>query len=458
MLIRNATTVLTGIADSPRLASVDIRIEGAVIAAIGTLRPEPGEETLDAGGCVVTPGWVNVHHHFFQSLLKAVPAGLAVPLSEWSPAVSLRFRGGFTEDVFRTATRVALAELALSGCTTTVDHNFLYYAGQDFDSSAILFEEAARFGLRFALCRGGMTRKPAGRASLPPWLVPETIDAYVADLERLAHRFHDASPRSMRRGVVAPTTLTGRVERGHLSILSATARRLGLRMHSHLAETRDDEAYCQAAYGIGVLDLCEETGWCGPDVWFAHMVKLTSHMMDRVGAWGVGLAHCPASNARLGAGVAPVRELERRGVRIGIGVDGAGSNEAADRLSELHFAWLVHRAQAGACDRGLATAPSAEELIRWATAGGAGLLGLETGCIAEGWPADLVVHDPVDIGHAGLHDPAAALVVAGARPRVKLALANGVAIVREGELAGIDIDELRADAARDLHRLVDRCA
>ena len=455
MLIKNAHTIFTGDAVQPRLSGTDIRIRGTDIAEVGALQAEEGERVLDATDCIVAPGWVNTHHHFFQSLLKAVPAGLNVPLAQWSPAVSLRFRGGFTEEVFRTSARIALAELALSGCTTTVDHHFLYYPGQAFDSSAILFEEAQRVGLRFVLCRGGMTKPPASDVSpIPAWLVPETIDAYVADVERLAHAFHDPSPRAMRRVAVAPTTLTGRVEREHLPILAAAARRLGLRMHSHLAETQDDEAYCRSNYGIGVLDLCEETGWLGRDVWFAHMVRLTPDMIERVGRWGVGLAHCPASNARLATGVAPVLELERRGVRIGMGVDGAGSNESADMLSELHFAWLVHRALAGACGKSVEATPSDNDIIRWATSGGAGLLGLDTGRIAEGWPADLAVYRPADAGHMGLHDPAAALVVAGAKPHVQWAMCNGAVIVEDGRLPGIDIDELRARASRDVQSLV----
>jgi cytosine/adenosine deaminase-related metal-dependent hydrolase len=454
MLIRNVQTIFTGMAELPRIECADIRVENGVIAQVGALQAEPEEAIVDATDCIAAPGWVNTHHHFFQSVLKAVPAAMNAPLKRWSPAVALRFRGGFTESIFRTAVRIALAELVLSGCTTTVDHNFLLHAGLPFDSSAIVFDEAERVGVRLVLARGGMTAAPDGVQQLPIWARPESVDDYIDDVERLAREFHDPSPRARRRVAVAPTTLTTRVAREHLPLLADAARRLGLRLHSHLAETGDDEAFCRARYGMGILDLCECTGWTGTDVWFAHMVHLTPDMAARVADWGVAMAHCPASNARLGSGVAPVLELAQRGVRIGIGVDGAGSNESADMLSELHFAWLMHRSRATLTEEGSLRAPHSDDIVRWATAGGADVLGLETGRLAPGWPADLVLYRATGVGHLGLHDPAAALVVSAARPKVEWSFCCGEAIVRDGKPTRLDIDALRSDARPATRELI----
>jgi cytosine/adenosine deaminase-related metal-dependent hydrolase len=252
---------------------------------------------------------------------------------------------------------------------------------------------------------------------------------------------------------VAPTTLASRVRPEHLRILADTARRLKLHLHSHFAETDDDEDWCREHYGCSLIDLCDDNGWLGPDAWFAHMVRLRPEDVRRLGAAGVGMAHCPASNARLGSGIAPVMELEASGVRIGMGVDGAGSNESAEMLSELHFAWLVHRTRAETTDDGSLRSPSSADLMRWATSGGADILGLETGRIAAGWPADLAVYRPTEAGHLGLHDPSSCLVVTAARPGVELVLCDGRALVKQGTLVATDFAELRARAMRAMAQL-----
>lgn len=454
MLIQNALTIWTGLTLTPRIDGASIRIRGGEITAVGALTPQRGEEIYDATNCVIAPGWVNTHHHFYQSLLKAILDGLYVPLSEWSRAVSAPFRPRFDADIFRTAVQVALYELVASGCTTVADHQFLSYPGIAFDSAKIVFEEAQRFGVRMVLCRGGMTVAMQKTEELPPALRPEGIDAFIDHTAELAQTYNDASEFAFRRIVVAPTLLTSRVRREDLAKLAEAARALGLRLHSHMNETQDDNAYCQEHYGYSTVDLCEETGWLGPDTWFAHMVHTTPDEVLRLAASGSGMSHCPVSNARLGSGLAPVVSMEAAGMTVSMGVDGAASNESADMLSEMHFAWLTHQAN----QRHYATlgleAPRVETILKWASAGGADVLGLRTGRLEPGSAADLGVYQLNDFGHLGSHDPATALVLSSGRPTLKLLLCGGKAIVKDGVVVGIDGSRLRTDARRATQTLI----
>lgn len=451
MLIHRAGLLYTGEAEVAQ-TNVSVRIDGDLIVEVGHLSPQPGERVVDASDCIVAPGWVNTHHHFFQSLLKAVPGGIDQPLRYWSPAVPGRFRGAFTADDFRLAVQIALAELVLSGTTSVSDHHFLQYPQIAFDPAAIIFEEAARFGVRMVLGRGGATVDTAA-PPVPAWLVPEPVETMIDHIEALVGRYHDPSPGSMRRIVVAPTTLSSRVTPRDLRCLADAARRMGLRLHSHLAETVDDEAYCRANHGKSLIDVCDDTGWLDDDVWFAHMVHLDAAAIRRLGAAKVGLAHCPQSNARLGSGIADVEALESAGVTISIGVDGAASNESANMLAELHFAWLVHRTRARRTQQGALQAPSDIDLVRWATSGGADVLGLRTGRLRAGYPADVSVFRLNDIAHMGMHDPAAGFLSSAANAVVVLSLCAGRTICERGEVRGLDLGELRAQAAAATRRI-----
>lgn len=348
--------------------------------------------------------------------------------------------------------RIALAELVLSGTTTVSDHHFLQYPQIAFDPAAIIFEEAARFGVRMVLGRGGATVDTAA-PPVPAWLVPEPVEAMIDHIETLADRYHDHSPVSMRRIAVAPTTLSNRVTPRDLRCLADAARRLGLRLHSHLAETADDDAYCRATHGMSLIDVCEDTGWLGEDVWFAHMVHLDAEAIRRLGAAKVGLSHCPQSNARLGSGIAEVEALEAAGVTISIGVDGAASNESANMLAELHFAWLVHRTRARRTEQGAVLAPTAVDLVRWATAGGADVLGLHTGRLRAGYPADVGVFRLNDIAHLGVHDPAACFLASASNAVVELSLCAGRVICERGEVRGLDFGALQEQAIAATQRI-----
>lgn len=468
LLIRNATAIMTGLAGAAaRHAGPDIRIVDGHISALGALAPNPGEATLDATDCVIYPAWVNTHHHLFQSLLKADPLGINATLTPWLAATPYRFRAGFDAETFRLAARIGLVELALSGCATVADHQYLYYPGMPFDPSAIVFEEAESLGLRLVLCRGGATRTRQLEAALPKALRAESMEAYLASIEDLAASFHDPASDGLRRVVVAPTTPPHSMHPEELRTCAATARRLGLRLHSHLSETVDYQNSVHNTHATSPVRFCESVDWLGADVWFAHLVKLDPDEIALLGATGTGIAHCPQSNGRLGSGIAPVRALENAGVSISIGVDGAASNEAADMISEVHAAWLMQRAKGGEAAISLhrggegetgAAAATVEDVVRWGTAGGAAVLGLPgIGTLAPGQAADIAIYDlSRNPRYFGLHDPALGPVVSAGSAHLRALLIGGRVIVHEGALPNIDMAELAQQARKAVKTLIGR--
>jgi cytosine/adenosine deaminase-related metal-dependent hydrolase len=458
-LIRNAAAILTGLEGAAaRHAGPDIRVKGGRIAEIGRLAPVPGETWFDATDKVIYPAWVNGHHHLFQSLLKGVPDGIDATLTPWLSAVPYSFRAAFDADLFRLAARIGLIELALSGCGTVADHNYLYAPVLAFDTSEILFEEADALGLRFILCRGGQTRARQIEADLPQALHPESFESYMADIARLAARYHDPAPDARRRIVVAPTTPLHAVMPEQLDMAAAEARRLGLRLHTHLSETVSYQDAAQQMHGVGPIRFCAEHGWIGPDVSLVHMVKLDAEEIEIVGRSGTGIVHCPQSNGRLGSGIAPIRQLAAAGAEIALGVDGAASNEAADMLSEVHAAWLMQRAKAGeaatavyrggAGEDAAAAAARIEDVVRWGTSGGARMFGLtDIGEIAIGKAADIAIYDLDQPRYWGLHDPAIGPVACGGSARLSALFVGGQPVVRDGAIASVDMPAL-AHAAR----------
>jgi 8-oxoguanine deaminase len=454
LLIRNAAAILTGLkGEAARAKGTDLRVKDGRIAAVGTLTPQPGERQIDAGGCVIYPAWVNTHHHLFQSLLKGDPMGLNATLTPWLQATPMRLRPLMNENDFRLAARIGMLELALSGCATVADHNYHYYPDMPYDSSAILFEEASKLGLRFVLCRGGGTLSRLPTQDLAPASRPETLDAFLRDMERLAREFHDPAPDSMRRVVVAPSTPPHSMLPQEMKETAAVARQLGLRLHSHLSETVQYHDAVYEKHKMKPVEFCQSIDWLGPDVWFAHLVKLDADEIALLGQTQTGIAHCPQSNGRLGSGIAPVRALEAAGAKVSIGVDGAASNEAADMISETHAAWLMARARDGqeavAVHRGGqgeadAARTTVEEVVRWGTAGGAAVLGLDAiGTLQPGMAADFSIYGlDRDPRYFGLHDPAIGPVASGGNADLRYLFVGGKEVVRDGRVPNLDVLEL----------------
>jgi 8-oxoguanine deaminase len=457
LLVKGAAHLWTGRRDAMRHAgATDIRVRNGLVAAIGSLDAEPGERVLDAAGSVVYPGWVNTHHHLFQSLLKGIPAGIGLALVPWLAAVPVPYRRWFDrEEALRVAARVGLVELALSGCTTVADHQYHYYPGMPFDASAAVFDEAGRLGLRFVLCRGGQTQARAMTDQAAPLQsAPETLDDFMAAIEHDVRRFHDPSPFAMRRVASAITTPSWSCRAEELVPMARQARRLGIRLHSHLSETWDYVRWAREVHGCTPLQFVEDHEWIGHDVWFAHMVHLDDGELKRCAETGTGIAHCPQSNARLGSGIARIPEALALGVPVSLAVDGAASNEAADMASEAHAAWLVHRADPRAGARtvqpgGHAGAMTVEDVVHIGTAGGARVLGLDgVGTLEVGMAADLAVYDLKEPRHFGLHDPAIGPVASGGRTPLRALLVHGRVVVENDAIPGLDLDELRRDAQR----------
>jgi 8-oxoguanine deaminase len=454
LLIRNAAAILTGLkGGAARAKGWDIRVRDGKIAAIGSLTPEPGERAIDASGCVVYPAWVNTHHHLFQSLLKGDPAGINSTLTPWLTATPMRLRPHMNENEFRLGARIGLLELALSGCGTVADHNYHYYPDMPYDSSAILFEEAAKLGLRFALCRGGGTQSRLPSEDLSPGSRVETLDAFLQDMQRLAKAYHDPAPDAMRRVVMAPTTPPHSMLPEEMRQAAAVGRELGLRLHSHLSETVHYHDAVYDKHKMKPIEFAQSIDWLGPDVWFAHLVKLDADEIALLGKTQTGIAHCPQSNGRLGSGIAPVRALEAAGARISIGVDGAASNEAADMISETHAAWLMARARdgqealahyRGGQGEGDAAGVTVEDVVRWGTAGGAAVLGLDAiGTLEVGKAADFSIYGlDRDPRYFGLHDPAIGPVASGGTADLRYMFVGGKEVVRDGRLPNVDVLEL----------------
>ena len=417
-------------------------IRGNRIEAVGSGRaPEiPGARRIDASGCLLTPGLVNTHHHLYQWVTR----GLAVDDTLFGWLVALYpIWAGIDEDAVGVAARAALTRLALTGCTTTTDHHYVFPdEGGDVLGAGIA--AATDVGLRFHPCRGSMD---LGRSQggLPPDEVVEDRDTILADTEKAIARWHDPSPDSMLRIAVAPCSpfsVTGGLMRESADL----ARRLGVRLHTHLAETDDEDAFCRGRFGCRPLEYVESLGWLGDDVWFAHAVHLDDRDVERMGATGTGVAHCPSSNARLGAGIARVRDLRDAGAPVGLGVDGAASNEASSLLEEIRHALLLARARGGP------TALAVRDALHMATRGGAVALGRdgEIGSIEPGKLADLALWRLDTLAHADIDDPVAALVL-GSAPPLRLLLVNGRVVVEDDRAVTVDEEDLARQSGR-VHR------
>jgi cytosine/adenosine deaminase-related metal-dependent hydrolase len=448
MLIRNATAIMTGLPrESARAAGPDLRINSrGQVDAIGRLTPQPNERVVDATDCVIYPGWINTHHHLAQSVLKGVPKGINLPLLSWLETVPYRYRHRFDPELLSLAAEIGIAQLMLSGCTTVADHHYVYWTGINYDPAKILFDVAERFGMRLVLCRGGATVK---RGFEPPDAPePETLDSIIHDVERLTAKYHDAGPEAMRRVVMAPPTPNFSMRPEELKPMAQAARRLGIRLHTHLSETADYVVFCREKYNRKPVEFVADHDWLGSDVWFAHMVHITDSEIRMVAETGTGTAHCPASNCRLGSGIAPIPELVRAGAPVSIGVDGSACNESGDSISEAHSCLHIHRALKGA------GAVTVEDVIHWGTRGGARMLGIDNiGSIEVGRAADLAVYDLAEPRYAGLHDPAIGPVASGGSPRLRVLTVQGRVVVENGEIPGFDMPRLLArarDAVRSL--------
>ena len=441
LLIRNATLLVTMDAQRREIAGGGVFVRDNVIEAVGASAdlPASADVVIDAADQVVIPGLVNTHHHMFQSLTRAMVQDNE--LFGWLQGLYPVW-ANLTPEMVKVSTQTAMAELLLSGCTTSSDHLYIFPNGRGgqvrLDDS---IDGAAEIGMRFHAARGSMSVGES-KGGLPPDRVVEDEAAILADTQRVIERWHNPGRFAMQRIVVAPCSPFS-VSRELMRDSALLAREHGVSLHTHLAENDNDIAYTREKFRCTPAEYVEQLGWTGPDVWCAHCVKLDAHGIALFARTGTGVAHCPCSNMRLASGIAPVRAMRDAGVKVGLGVDGSASNDAGHMLGEARMAMLLQRVAHGPVDG--PAAMSAREILEIATLGGAKVLNRDDiGALAPGMAAD-IVSVPLDgIATAGaLHDPLAALVFCQI-PRVKHSIVNGRVVVRDGELTTLELPRLVA--------------
>ena len=444
LLIKNIDTLVTMDNERRELHHANIFIKDGFIQAIGDPQdlPNAADEVLDLTNHLVLPGFVNTHHHFYQTLTRAVPKAQNANLFNWLVTLYPIWARLTPEDI-RISTQTALSELALSGCTTASDHLYLFPNGSRLDDE---IGAAAEVGLRLHASRGSMSLGQS-QGGLPPDSVVDSEEEILRDSQRLIETYHDPNPGSMVQIVLAPCSpfsVTGELMRQS----AALARQYSVHLHTHLAETKDEEYFCLEKFGHRPVAYMQEVDWIGDDVWFAHSVHVNDEEIRLYAHTGCGVAHCPGSNMRLGSGIAPILKMRSMGVNVGIGVDGSASNDSSHLLGEARLAMLLSRVGAGlqGASRSDEDAPplmSARQAIELTTRGGAAVLGREDiGSLAKGKCADLVAIDLNRLDYAGaLHDPVAAAMFCTPQ-KVDYNIVGGKLIVSEGHLLTVNLPNL----------------
>ncbi len=438
LLLKHADVLVTmeGLGEANRrISDGGLFVRDNVIEHVGptSALPEGADRVIDAGGMIVLPGLINTHHHLYQTLTRAVPGAQDAPLFKWLK-ILYDIWAGMTPEAIHTSALVGLAELMLSGCTTASDHLYIYPPGNGYRIDDEI-RAAQEIGIRFQPCRGSMSLGESD-GGLPPDSVVEDEDFILEDTRRAIETYHDPQPGAMVRIAVAPCSPFS-VTPDLMRESAALARSYGVRLHTHLAETLDEEAFCLEQFGRRPVAYAEDLGWMGEDVWHVHCVHLNEEEVALFAETGTGVCHCPSSNMRLGSGIAPVRALLDAGASVALGVDGSASNDSSHLLAEARMALLLQRVE------GAPTALSAEEALWMATRGGAAVLGRDdVGQLAPGKAADVIGLRLDRLDYAGaLHDPLAPLVFCHPQ-RVDLSIVNGEIVVEDGQLLTVDLEPI----------------
>ncbi len=454
LLVKNAAVIVTMDNQRREIPQGAIFIRDGWIEEIGTSESvtQDADEVLDLEGHLVLPGLINTHHHFYQTLTRVIPAAQDADLFQWLKTLYPIWAGLTPQDI-QVSTQLALAELALSGCTTASDHLYIYPNDCRLDDQ---IEAARPLGMRLHASRGSMSLGES-KGGLPPDRVVEDEESILKDTQRLIETYHDPQPGSMLQIVVAPCSPFS-VTPDLMREAASLARTHGVRLHTHLAETMDEEHFCLDQFGHRPLAYAEELDWAGDDVWFAHAVHIHSEEVDRMAKTQIGVAHCPSSNMRLASGIAPIRRYLSAGVPVSLGVDGSASNDSSHMLAEARLAFLLSRV-------GSAVAPeindsenlmTARQALELATIGGAKVLGRsDIGSLEAGKCADFVAINLERIEYAGaLHDPVAAAILC-ASVFVDYNYVQGKPIVCEGKFMPLEIETLIERHNRAALRLAD---
>lgn len=434
ILLKNCFYIFLS-ADEQSRRGEDILIRENRIAEIGSAILDPVDRVIDCSTYVVVPGFVNTHHHFYQTLTRNLPAVQNAALFEWLVYLYDIWKYLDEEAVYYSSL-LAMGELLKTGCTSSSDHHYVYPQNVSGDLMGVQFEAAANLGMRFSPTRGSMSlsKKDGG---LPPDSVVQTEDEILQDCERVIHKYHDEKELAMRKIILAPCSPFSVTE----ELMKATvklARKYNVRLHTHLAETRNENEFCLEIYGCKPLKLMEECGFIGSDVSYAHGIHFNDQELELLAASGTHIAHCPTSNMRLGSGICRVKEMLPLGINVALAVDGSASNDSSDMLGEIRNALLLQRVHYGAA------AMSTLDVMKMGTENGARLLGLEkVGKIKEGWAADLALFNVGKLEYSGsLSDPLAAIIFSGYNHGAEYTIVNGKIAVEQGRLTGFDETEI----------------
>ncbi|BBB69898.1 8-oxoguanine deaminase [Undibacterium sp. YM2] len=446
LLIKNARVVVTMDDTRREISNGAVYIIDNVIAQVGTSAdlPQTADEVIDAADHVVMPGLINTHHHMYQSLTRVIPAAQNGELFNWLTNL-YPIWANLTPEMAQVSTQAAMAELILSGCTTSSDHLYIYPNGCQLDHS---LQAAQEIGMRFHAARGSMSVGQS-KGGLPPDRVVEDEASILRDTQRLIETYHDSSRHAMQRIVVAPCSPFS-VSRDLMRESATLARSYGVSLHTHLAENANDIAYSREKFNMTPAEYAEDCGWVGHDVWHAHCVQLDDDGIYMFARTGTGIAHCPCSNMRLASGIAPIRKMLDAGVNVGLGVDGCASNDSGHMLGEVRQAMLLQRVGFGP------DAMTARQALEVATLGGAKVLNRDDiGALKPGMSADIVMFSLKQIGYAGAwHDPVAALVFCTPSD-VAYSIINGRVVVRDGQITSIDLPVVMERHNRLAHQLAE---
>lgn len=433
----------------PDQKDTDISIRGNKIESIGKNVPADSDaEIVDCSKHVVIPGLVNTHHHFYQTLTRNIPAVQNAKLFDWLVYLYEVWKN-IDEEAVYISSQLAMAELLKTGCTTSTDHHYLYPNNVSQDLMKLQFEAADMLGMRFSPTRGSMSlsKKDGG---LPPDTVVQTENEILEDSLRVIQQYHDSSELSMHKVVLAPCSPFS-VTKELMRDSARLAREYKVRLHTHLAETRDENDFCEEIYGKRPLALMEECEFVGEDVFYAHGIHFNDNELDRIAQSGSQIAHCPSSNMRLGSGICRVKEMSQNEINVALAVDGSASNDSSDMLGEVRNALLLQRIKYGS--DGL----SAREAFKMGTENGAKLLNFsKVGKLKEGWAADLAIFNVQKLEYAGaLSDPLAALIFSGYNHGADYTMVNGKFAVKEGKLVSVNEEELMSDANSIARKLLE---
>ena len=425
-----------------------ILLEGTCIIELVPAGKEPSSEydsVFDASRHVIIPGLINLHHHFYQTLTRVYPQALNKELFPWLKTL-YPIWSGLTPEALRISTRLALAELLLSGCTTASDQHYVFTEGLE-DAIDLQVEESKNLGIRVVLCRGSMDRSQKD-GGLPPDSVVQTCDQILADCERLIKQYHNPTEGAMNQIVLAPCSPFS-VSEEVMRESACLAEKHNVLLHTHLAETEDENSFCQEKFGCRPLEYLENLGWLNKRTWLAHGIHFSDVEIKKLSVTKTGISHCPSSNMVLSSGVCRVPELEKAGVAVGLGVDGSASNDCSNLMQEVRQAFMMQRLHYG-------TQIAHLDALRWATSGGATVLRRpELGCIAEGTQADLAMFKLDELRFSGYGDPLAALVICGAHQADRVMVA-GSWVVLDGQIPGLDLEQLKINHQREAKRLKEK--